>query len=80
MVNKIGKIGWQDTFGEVFKIVVISLLLGVISRSLWENLVFSKYVKIFIVLLTDFAIFLIGAVGFKLKQINYIKKMVKGKI
>lgn len=80
LVNKIGKIDWQDTFGEVFKIVVISLLLGVISRSLWENLVFSKYVKIFIVLLTDFAIFLIGAVGFKLKQINYIKKMVKEKI
>jgi putative peptidoglycan lipid II flippase len=76
LLKKIGKIDWQDTKNQLIKIVFLSILIGSISRIIWNLFAFSKYFKISIILVLDFLILVGGGYFLKVKQINYLKKWV----
>lgn len=76
LIKKIGKIQWEDTKSQFIKIVFLSVLMGVISRLLWDNLSWNKYLKMGIIMGVDFIIFISGAKIAGFKQIDYVKKIL----
>jgi putative peptidoglycan lipid II flippase len=76
LVKKIGKINWGDTRSQLIKVILLSLTLGIISRFMWFNLFYNKYIKILIIAFMYSSIFL--GLGFILgfKQIHYLKRWI----
>jgi putative peptidoglycan lipid II flippase len=77
LVKKIGKIEWEDSMSQFIKVLMLSIISGASSRILWEVMVFSKYLKILIVIGFILSIFIIGGSILRIKQINYVIKRVK---
>lgn len=75
-VKKIGNIDWKGTKSQFYKVLVLSLTLGVGSRLLISILYFNKYINLFCVLLSFFLIFFVGGYFLGLRQIRYITKKI----
>lgn len=74
LVKKIGKIDWADTRKEISKIVLVSIFLGVISRLIFINANYNKYIQMFTIIGIDLIAFFILGMLLKIKQLAYIKK------
>lgn len=77
--KKIGKINWQDTRVQILKILIVSLVIGILSLFLMRVLNLNKYVRLTIVLIVDSCIFLSGGYLFGFKQIRYLKEWISKK-
>jgi putative peptidoglycan lipid II flippase len=75
-VKKIGRINWEDTKLQFIRVVSISLIVGLVSRFLWDNLIFSRYLKMLIILGSNLVIFILGGDILGIRQINYLKRWV----
>ncbi len=76
LVKKIGKINWQNAIGEFLKILLVSIIIGVLSLYLMRILNFNKYFRLLLVLFIDLCIFLGSGYLFRFKQIVYLKKWI----
>ncbi len=74
LAKKIGKIDWGNTKVQLYKAMVLGLVLGGISRFLWFGLTYNKYLKMLIIGGVCFSVFIIGGIVFNFEQIRYIKK------
>ena len=75
-IKKIGKIDFQDTKKEFFKILLLSISMGVVARVLLNSLLFNKYINMLIVLILLLGIFITIGYILKIKQINYFKQWI----
>jgi len=76
LIKKIGHIQWGDTKAQFIKVIILSLIIGFISRSLWSVLFLHRYFKMLIILVFIFIIFVTGSSIMGLKQMDYIKKWI----
>jgi putative peptidoglycan lipid II flippase len=74
--KRIGKINWQDTREQLIKIIVISVILGVVCRLLWNTLSGTKYFKMFIILSVSIPGFIIAGWFSGIKHIHYLKEKI----
>ncbi|HIE36319.1 MAG TPA: murein biosynthesis integral membrane protein MurJ [Candidatus Omnitrophica bacterium] len=74
LLKKIGKIDWQDTKIQFIKIVFLSILIGIVSRIVWDLFILPKYFKILIILIVNLLILLGGGYFLKVKQTDYLKR------
>lgn len=77
--KKIGRLDWQDTKSQLVKIILLSFLAAVVSRFIWDFLVFNKYLKMAIALSAAGFIFLGGGYLMGIKQIAYLKRWIFAK-
>lgn len=80
LVVKIGPIDWQDTASLAIRLILLSLLIGLLSRFIWENLLFSRYLKASIMIVADITVFVWLGSMFKFRQISFILEKIKSKI
>jgi putative peptidoglycan lipid II flippase len=76
LVKKIGKIDWTDTKSQLIKVIVLSIIIGILSRFLWNIIFLHKYLKMIIISLVTLSMLIFGGLLLDLKQIKYMKKMV----
>jgi len=76
LIRKIGPLDWKDTKKQLIEIVVLSITLGIVSRILWQVLVYSKYLKLGIIALIWFGVFYVVGNYLGFKQIRYAKELI----
>ena len=74
--KKIGKIEWEDTRLQFFKILFLSLVVGILSRFLWNYMFINRYIKMLIVLASSLFVFISIGYFMKLKQIRYLERWI----
>ena len=74
--KKIGRINWQDTRSQTLRIILLSLLVGIISRISWDFFTFNKYFKTLMTIGLVSSIYIGGGYVLGLKQINYLKRWI----
>ena len=72
--KKIGEIDWEDTKSQFFKILFLSLIIGMFSRFLWSSMFINRYFKMLIVLVSSLFLFISIGYFMGLKQIRYLKR------
>jgi len=76
LIRKIGAIDWQDTRTQSLKVIVLSLVVGLIVRILWHGLGFSRYVKMALIVVVSLLLFAGGGLLIGLKHLHYLKRWV----
>jgi len=79
LIKKIGKIYLGGIKIYFLKVIFLSIIIGVISKILWINLYYNKYLKIFIVASVCVLIFTIFSYILGFKQLDYLKECLKKK-
>jgi putative peptidoglycan lipid II flippase len=76
LIKKIGKINWADTKIQAIKVTILSLIMAICASLLWNNLLYNRYLKMFIVCAVACCIFF--GIGFMLgfKQLHYVKRWI----
>jgi putative peptidoglycan lipid II flippase len=74
--RRIGKIDWQDTRSQFFKVFSLSIVIAAGSRWLWAALAFNKYINALIVGSITLAVFIIVGYIIGLKQIGYLRRWI----
>lgn len=75
--KRIGKIDWQDTRGQFFKIIFLSVIMGAGAHIFLSFLTLNKYMNMFIIVTFLAVVFITGGHILGLRQINYLKRWIK---
>ena len=75
-VKRVGKIDWQDTKTQSLKVLLLSVIIGVVCRFLWNVLPYHKYIKMSVVLVNILSIFIAGGYVLGLRQVIYLRKWI----
>lgn len=76
LVKKIGKIDWGEAKNELLRVILLSLIVAFVSRFLWDNCPYNKYLRAFSIFGSSAVIFILGGLLFDLRQIRYVKKWI----
>lgn len=70
LTKKIGSITLEGIKDYFVKVLILSLIHGIISRLIWDLVFFNKYLKLGVVLIVGLFVFLLGGYILKIKQIK----------
>lgn len=76
LIRRIGAIEWEDTKQQLIRIILVSLLLGLLARFLWLNLHLNKYLSAAIIAFSCAGLFAGLGLLLKFKQLLYVKQWI----
>jgi putative peptidoglycan lipid II flippase len=79
LVAKIGSVDWADTKQQAVRVILLSLLIGLLGNFLWSNFTFNKYIKTAVVAGISLPVFIILGFCLGLKQLQYAKSWLLAK-
>ncbi|MFO8052459.1 MAG: oligosaccharide flippase family protein, partial [Candidatus Omnitrophota bacterium] len=74
--KKIGTIPWQNTKSYFIKVLILSLIYGLVSYNIWQLLLYNKYIKMTVILGVGLGIFLLGGYFLKIKQVELVWRWI----
>jgi putative peptidoglycan lipid II flippase len=72
LVKKVGKFDWQDTFTQLVKILVLSIVMGLAAKLLWHTAPYNRYIKMIFALIESTLIFVVFGRIWNLRYLNYL--------
>jgi putative peptidoglycan lipid II flippase len=72
LVKKVGKFDWQDTFWQFIKILILSILMGIAAKFLWQTAPYNRYLKMVLSLSGSVLIFIVFARAWKLRYLDFL--------